>query len=138
MVQCSRESAEQEAGHGEANPAGGGGGGLFVITDESAAVHEPTEGAFDHPAFGQHVKAGPLGQPFDHLDHPFGVLRLHLGGELRAVEAAVHPQFDGSGNMRWKGKVTLVMEDEQAGVVCSAAVIGLERQETSCNSKCDG
>ena len=44
-------------GHGEINPAGGGSGSLFVIAYQTAAVHQPAEGAFDHPAFGQNDEA---------------------------------------------------------------------------------
>ena len=94
MRHCSWESAEHEADHGEVNPAGGGSGRLLVIAHEPAAVHQPAEGAFDHPALGQHVEAGHLGQPFDHFDYQCGMLGLHPSGKLRAIEAAVHPQFE--------------------------------------------
>ncbi len=94
MRQCLCESAEHEADHGEINPAGGGSGGLFVIAHEAAAVHEPTEGAFNHPAFGQHMEAGHPGESLDDLHHQLGMLRPHPGGELGTIEAAVHPEFE--------------------------------------------
>ena len=51
----SYESAEHEARHGEVNPADGGSGSLFVIAHEATAMHQPAEGAFDHPTFGLQV-----------------------------------------------------------------------------------
>src|ERR1041385_2490050 len=53
----SSESAENNADHDDENPACGAGFGSFVIMHEATMLHQPAEGAFGHPAFGQHFES---------------------------------------------------------------------------------
>src|ERR1035441_238589 len=93
-------------------------------TDDShqaTAVHQPAEGAFHDPAFGQEGKPGHLGETFHDFHDQGGMLRLHPGGELWAVEAAVHPQF---------AQFRIVGQDggqQSAGPFTFGAVGGFER-----------
>lgn len=92
-----------------------------MIAHEAATVHEPAEGAFDHPAFGQHLEAGHVGESLDHFHHQRGVLRLNPGGELGAIEATVHPQFEQGGIVGQDGG------QQGAGAFAFGAVGGFER-----------
>src|SRR5258705_9104720 len=89
----SSESAKHDADHGDENPAGGTGFGLFVVAHEPAMLHQPTEGAFDHPAFGQHLETAHAVAPFDDFDFQFGPLGLDLRGESCSGVTAIDPEF---------------------------------------------
>ena len=59
-----------KSAHTPANQGGGTlqqrqkiGGGLFIAHQQLAEAVEPRVGAFDHPAFGEHVQAWHFGEP---------------------------------------------------------------------------
>ena len=70
----SSESAEHDTDHGGENPGGGAGFGLLVVAHQAAMLHQPAEGAFDHPPFGQHPEPAHLVAAFDDFHLQLGPL----------------------------------------------------------------
>src|SRR5438093_5058633 len=96
----SSESAEHDPDHGGENPAGSTGFGGLVVAHQSAMLHQPAEGAFDHPAFGQHFESAHVVAAFDDFDFQFGALGFDPRGEVRSGVAAIHPEFAQPGEVR--------------------------------------
>ena len=61
----SSQSAELDLDHSDIDPSCSAGFGGFIITHESPLVHQPAEGAFDHPAVRQDFEASEVVRALD-------------------------------------------------------------------------
>ena len=88
----SSQTAELNSDHRDVDPSFGAGLGGFVITDESALVHQPAKGSLHDPAPSQYFEAfGGVGA-FNDLDGQFGVESFDPMGKGFAGIAPIHPE----------------------------------------------
>ena len=75
---------------------------MFVVPDESSALHDPSEGSLDDPAATQEDEAGHEGQAADDLDGDVGlVLRPidKLSGVATVCEDVLNEWKAGAGTL---------------------------------------
>ena len=92
MVKKSGQSAELNSDHSDMDPSLGAGDCAFIVSDQAAVVHQPTESTFDDPAPRQHFKATHIIGAFYHLDGQLGAQGLDLVGEGIARVTAIDPE----------------------------------------------
>ena len=79
--------------HGQMNPSFRAGFRTLVISNQSPVSHQPGEGPFDHPPFGQDGKSLHVVGTLDDLDFKLGPMFLDPIGESLTRVAAVDPKF---------------------------------------------
>lgn len=88
----SSESAELDSNHRDMNPSFGAGLGGFVVTDQSAVMHQPAEGSFHDPAMRQDIEARSRVGTFDDLNRQFGAKSFDPLCKSFAGVTAIHPE----------------------------------------------
>ena len=89
IAEESSEAAELDSYHRDVNPSFGAARGAFVVADQTPLAHQPAEGAFHHPAAGQHLESAHVIGTFDHLHFQLGADALDPLREGRAAVAAI-------------------------------------------------
>ena len=91
IVEKSGQATDLDSDHGDVNECFCAGQGGFIVTNQSAVMHQPAERALDDPATRQHFKAAHVVGTFDDLDVELGTAGFNPVGKGGASIATIGP-----------------------------------------------
>ena len=92
LVEKSSQPAELDSDHGDKNERFRAGDSGFIVADQSPVMHQPGEGALDHPATRQHFKPAHIVRVFDHFDSQLGPVGLDPVSKLGTGVTPINSQ----------------------------------------------